>query len=73
MIGRVNVSSAFSFQYFGKLLFWTFMSSVPDAQADTVIGRALDSREEATLAERVTREMQDNVREMIDTSAWWDF
>ena len=48
------------------------MSSVPDAPANTVIGRALDSREEATVVEMVVREMRDNVREMIDTNAWWD-
>ena len=67
----MKVSFVSYFQYFGKLLFWTFMSSVPDAPADTMIGRALDSREEATVA-RVAREMRDNVREMIHTSAWWD-
>jgi hypothetical protein len=72
VIVRVNVSSVFYFQYFGKLLFWIFMSSVPDAPADTVIGRAIDSRQEATVVERVAREMRDNVREMIDTNVWWD-
>ena len=43
------------------------MSSVPDVMADTVIGRALDSREDITVVGRVAREMGENVREMIDT------
>ena len=72
MIERVYLSSVFYFQYFGKLLFWTFMSSVPDAPADAVIGRAMDSREEVTMVGRVAREMGDNVREMMETSGWWD-
>ena len=60
--------SSFSFfQMFGKLLFWTFMSSVPDAPASTVIGRALDSKEEISVVKRMTRGMLDNVREMMDT------
>ena len=61
-----------SFQYFGKLLFWTFMSSVPDVPADTVIGRAMDSTEEMTVVGMVVREMRENVREMVDTGGWWD-
>ena len=52
---------------FGKLLFWTFMSSVPDVPASLVIGRALDSREEITAVERMARGMMDNVREIMDT------
>jgi hypothetical protein len=47
------------------------MSSVPDAPADTVIGRALDSMEEITVVGRVARDMGNNVREMIDTKGWW--
>ena len=57
--GSVKVSFVSYFQYFGKLLFWTFMSSVPDVMADTVIGRALDSREDITVVGRVAREMGD--------------
>ena len=52
---------------FGKLLFWIFMSSVPDAPASTVIGRALDNRKEISVVKRMTRGMLDNVREMMDT------
>ena len=48
------------------------MSSVPDVPADTVIGRAMGSREEITVVGRVAREMGENVREMIDTGGWWD-
>ena len=48
------------------------MSSVPDAPADTVIGRAMDSREGVTVMWRVAREMRDNAREMIDTKSWWE-
>ena len=48
------------------------MSSVPDLPADTVIGRALDTREEITMVGRVAREMMNNIREMVDTSGWWD-
>ena len=61
------MSFFFSFQMFGKLLFWTFLSSVPDAPASTVIGRALDSREEISVVKRMIRGMMDNVREMMDT------
>ena len=68
----MKVSSVFYFQYFGKLLFWTFMSSVPDVPADTVIGRAFDSREGFKVVGRLAREMGDNVREMIYTGRWWD-
>ena len=52
---------------FGKLLFWTFMSTVPDVPASSVIGRALDSREDSTVLERTARGMINNVREMMDT------
>ena len=48
------------------------MSSVPDVPADTVIGRAMDSTEEMTVVGMVVREMRENVREMVDTSGWWD-
>ena len=48
------------------------MSSVPDAPAEAVIGRAIDSREESLMMWRVAREMRDNVREMIDTKSWWE-
>ena len=43
------------------------MSSVPDVPASSVIGRDLDSREEITVVERMTRGTMDNVREMMDT------
>ena len=56
-----------SFQMFGKLLFWTFLSTVPDVPASSVIGRALDSREDSTVLERTARGMINNVREMMDT------
>ena len=52
----------FYFQYFGKLLFWTFMSSVPDVPTDTVIGRTMDSKVE----------MVDNIKEIVETDGWWD-
>ena len=66
----MKVSSVFYFQYFGKLLFWTFMSSVPDVPADTVVGRAMDNGEEITVVRLVGREMMDNVREMVETGGW---
>ena len=43
------------------------MSSVPDAPASTVIGRALDNRKEISVVKRMTSGMLDNVREMMDT------
>jgi len=61
-----------SINYFGKLLFWTFMSSVPDVPAATVVGRAMDSPAEMTMVGMVVKEMQENVREMMDTRGWWD-
>ena len=60
-------------QYFGKILFWTFMSSVPDAPASTVIGRRLKSRQDDTaVVEMMMKGMLDNVREMIDMSILWN-
>ena len=59
-------------QYFGKLLFWTFMSSISDLPASTVIGRAFDTGEEVSLVNRVLEGMVDNVREIIDTGEWWN-
>ena len=80
-INSINVSifimSSFSsyffflFQYFGKILFWTFMSSVSDLPASTVIGRAFDNRDQVSLVNRVLRGMMDNVRELIETGEWW--
>jgi hypothetical protein len=60
-----------SINYFGKLLFWIFMSSVPDVPASTVIGRAFGNKEVIPLVIRVARGMVDNVNEMIYTEAWW--
>ena len=57
------------FQYFGKLLFWIFMSSVPDLPAETVIGRSL--QDESLLGE-IFNQMGVNAREMMDTVGWWE-
>merc|ERR1719153_1648019 len=38
-----------SINYFGKLLFWTLMSSVPDVPAETVVGRGMDTEQVDTL------------------------
>jgi len=61
-----------SINYFGKILFWTFMSSISDLPASTVIGRAFDNRDEVSLVNRVFNGMVDNVREIMDTGKWWN-
>jgi len=58
-----------SINYFGKLLFWIFMSSVPDLPAETVIGRSL--QDESLLGE-IFNQMGVNAREMMDTVGWWE-
>ena len=57
------------FQYFGKLLFWIFMSSVPDLPAETVIGRSLHDQ---SLLGEIFNQMGVNAREMMDTVGWWE-
>ena len=81
-INSINVSNSiansikrsviFFLQYFGKILFWTFMSSISDLPASTVIGRAFDNRDEVSLVNRVFNGMVDNVREIMDTGKWWN-
>jgi len=68
--GILQIVAINTLLYFGKMIFWTFMSNVPDVQADTVItGRSVQEEDSflGSLFKEVMEEMKMDVEVMIDT------